>query len=59
MPFAPNQSLAGCIMNIPSRLPARDRVFADNRGSPWTNSRMAAGLKPLAARFPHRCRIPR
>jgi hypothetical protein len=29
MRSAPNQSLAGCIMNNPSRLPARDSV-ADN-----------------------------
>lgn len=30
MPSEPNPSLADCITNIPSRWPARDRVFADH-----------------------------
>jgi hypothetical protein len=31
MPFAPHQSLAGCITNIPWRLRPCDRVIADYR----------------------------
>jgi hypothetical protein len=32
MPSEPYQSLAGFITSIPSRCPARDRVFADHKG---------------------------
>jgi putative transposase len=32
MPSEPYQSLAGFITSIPSRCPARDRVFADHNG---------------------------
>ena len=30
MPFGPHPSWVGCIMNTRSRLPSRDRIFADD-----------------------------
>ena len=41
---APNQSLAGCVMNIRSQLLARDRFFADDKGS---DRRPTASRSPL------------
>jgi hypothetical protein len=32
MPFGPHPSWVGCIMNIPSRLPARERYFCGRQG---------------------------
>ena len=47
----PNRSLAGCITNTPSRLPALNRVFADHSGrqaaarAAMASSRSSASLK--------------
>jgi hypothetical protein len=44
MPCAPNQCLVGCIMNDPSRMPARDRV-ADKGGECQEQQRACSPLR--------------